>query len=248
VCSCELGLGLLGRLSKDQVRMVRSFVLGFVCAALVAVSALALAIGRMNDHQVGEGAGLRHDPQPSSTSKPPAPANSTSLNAGRADLIADPRKAELLQAALEAAGHGAADPVLRAAAVTKYHNDLLTRGACSSESLADIATLCGVPQHSRRATTVRDPADEVNAREYVAHQLDGTWRGDSYSLRVDVERFQANTDPGRPFQWQRCLIRRVSDGKITFSIDAELFEAAFRDDTLVLTSTNFRGERLLHRD
>jgi hypothetical protein len=76
----------------------------------------------------------------------------------------------------------------------------------------------------------------------AARRLDGEWRGEGYVLRIDSERAQASLDPERPFEWQRFIVKEVSDGEIVFSVGAELFEASVDADKLVLTGTSFRGE------
>ena len=82
----------------------------------------------------------------------------------------------------------------------------------------------------------------------AAEFLNGNWRGDDFVLRVDSHRAQASVDAKRPFEWDRFLIRRVTDDEVIFAIGAELFEARLRDDTIVLTGTSFQGERVLGRD
>ena len=81
----------------------------------------------------------------------------------------------------------------------------------------------------------------------AAKRLDGGWQGDDYMLRIDAQRAQASIDPNRPFQWQRFLVKSVEGDKIVFAVGPELFEAKLESDSLVLTSTSFRGERTLHR-
>jgi hypothetical protein len=84
----------------------------------------------------------------------------------------------------------------------------------------------------------------------AAHRLDGEWRGadSDFVLRVDAKRAQASIDPARPFEWERFLIKDVSEGEITFTVGAELFEAKLAEGTLTLTGTSFRGPRVLFRD
>ena len=81
----------------------------------------------------------------------------------------------------------------------------------------------------------------------AAKRLEGGWEGDSFVLRVDAQRAQASIDPARPFAWQRFLVKAVDGNKVTFAVGAEVFEARIDADSLVLTSTSFRGERKLHR-
>lgn len=82
----------------------------------------------------------------------------------------------------------------------------------------------------------------------AARRLDGLWRGDGHVLRVDSRRAQGSIDPDRPFQWQRFLVKQVADDEVVFTIGAELFEARLDSDGLILTSTSFRGERILRRE
>jgi hypothetical protein len=81
----------------------------------------------------------------------------------------------------------------------------------------------------------------------AAERLDGVWASDDFELRVDSYRAQANVDQSRPFHWQRFLVKEVAGEKITFTVGAELFEATLGADALRLTSTSFRGERVLQR-
>lgn len=95
---------------------------------------------------------------------------------------------------------------------------------------------------SGSAALAASPVDEA------ARLLDGAWRGDGFSLKVDSRRAQANIDPERPFEWRRFAVKQVAEGEIVFAIGAEIFEAKLSDDSLELTSTTFRGERRLERD
>jgi hypothetical protein len=81
----------------------------------------------------------------------------------------------------------------------------------------------------------------------AADRLDGVWRGADFVLRVDARRAQASVDAARPFEWERFLIKEVGEGEIVFSIGAELFEAKVEANMLTLTSTAFRGARVLMR-
>jgi hypothetical protein len=91
-------------------------------------------------------------------------------------------------------------------------------------------------------------ARAISPVDEAARRLDGVWRGDDYALKVDARRAQANIDPEKPFQWQRFQVKEVGDGAIVFSIGAEVFEAKLAGDSLELTGTSFRGERLLTRE
>lgn len=82
----------------------------------------------------------------------------------------------------------------------------------------------------------------------AARLLDGEWRGNAFILRIDAKRAQASMAPDRPFEWQRFLIKDVKENEVVFTIGAELFEAKIAADTLTLTSTSFRGARVLFRN
>ncbi len=82
----------------------------------------------------------------------------------------------------------------------------------------------------------------------AAEQLDGEWRGDDFVLRVDARRAQASVDAARPFAWDRFLVKEVTDAEVVFTIGADLYQATFDNDTLTLTGTSFRGERVLSRE
>ena len=81
----------------------------------------------------------------------------------------------------------------------------------------------------------------------AAQRLDGRWENDIYMLRIDSARAQASVDPRKPFEWQRFLVKAVAGDTVIFTIGSELFEATLQSEELVLTSTSFRGERLLQR-
>jgi ribose 1,5-bisphosphokinase PhnN len=81
----------------------------------------------------------------------------------------------------------------------------------------------------------------------AAERLNGEWRGGEFVLRVDAKRAQASTANDRPFEWQRFVVREVVGNEVVFAIGTELFEAVIESDTIVLTSSEFRGERVLFR-
>ena len=91
-------------------------------------------------------------------------------------------------------------------------------------------------------------AEAASPVDEAARLLDGVWRGEDYALKVDSRRAQANTDPGKPFEWQRFVVKGVDDEAILFAIGAEIFEARIAGDVLDLSSTSFRGERRLTRE
>jgi hypothetical protein len=82
----------------------------------------------------------------------------------------------------------------------------------------------------------------------AATYLNGVWQGDNYVLRVDAARAQASIDPDRPFNWSRFLVKEVTDDEIVFTVGAELFAARLASESIVLTSTSFRGERVMWRE
>jgi hypothetical protein len=81
----------------------------------------------------------------------------------------------------------------------------------------------------------------------AADKLDGEWRGGDFVLRIDAKRAQASIDSGRPFSWERFVVRDVTPSDVVFAIGSELYEAHLEEDTLMLTGSSFRGERLLFR-
>lgn len=81
----------------------------------------------------------------------------------------------------------------------------------------------------------------------AAEQLDGIWRGPDFVLKIDARRAQASVDPARPFEWHHFLVKDVTDEEIVFTVGAELYEAKIEAGALTLTSTSFRGERVLFR-
>ena len=82
----------------------------------------------------------------------------------------------------------------------------------------------------------------------AARLLDGAWHGDAFVLRIDAERAQASLATDRPFEWERFIIKDIQGDAVIFAIGAELFEAKIGAETLTLTSTSFRGARVLFRD
>ena len=91
------------------------------------------------------------------------------------------------------------------------------------------------------------PAAAASVLWDAAQKLDGPWENDIYSMRIDSVRAQASLDPKKPFQWQRFLVKEVSGDTVVFTVGSELFEATLEADELVLTSSSFRGERVLQR-
>ena len=81
----------------------------------------------------------------------------------------------------------------------------------------------------------------------AADRLDGEWRGTGFVLRVDAKRAQASINPALPFEWHRFVVKEVAGPEVVFTIGAELYEATIEAELLVLTSTSFRGERILFR-
>jgi hypothetical protein len=54
-------------------------------------------------------------------------------------------------------------------------------------------------------------------------------------------------EPDRPFRWQRYRLVEAQGQTAVFVIGAELFEARLDSGEMTLTSTSFRGERILTR-
>jgi hypothetical protein len=143
---------------------------------------------------------------------------------------------------------------LQNASVLRRRAELLTQ-VCANGNWMERLQLCTPPTASsaRQVPTLTiDPVSldsEVSSSvsmQEIARTLNGTWRGDDYQLRVDAVRAQANDSPA-PFGWERFSVRLVTTTEITFTVGAELFQAARRNDEIILTSTSFRGERVLRR-
>jgi hypothetical protein len=81
----------------------------------------------------------------------------------------------------------------------------------------------------------------------AAQKLDGMWESDVFLMKIDSARAQASVDPKKPFQWQRFIVKDVAEDTIVFTIGSEMFEATLESDELILTSSSFRGERILQR-
>lgn len=103
--------------------------------------------------------------------------------------------------------------------------------------MALLAALIVAPSAALSASMFSEAADRLN----------GEWRGSDFVLRVDAKRAQASTAVDRPFEWQRFVVREVAGKAVVFAIGSEIFEAVVDADTLVLTGTDFRGERVLFR-
>jgi hypothetical protein len=111
-----------------------------------------------------------------------------------------------------------------------------TSGACLSGALLALM-LAAAPASLCAASPFSEAAD----------LLDGEWEGTDFVLHIDAKRAQASVDPDRPFEWRRFVVREVTPTEVVFAIGSELFEARVDSDILVLTSTGFRGERILFR-
>ena len=107
--------------------------------------------------------------------------------------------------------------------------------------------MCGSHSRSRSLGVALDERRPPRSSEAAA-QLDGDWRGSDFVLRVDARRAQASVDPTHPFEWKHFLVKEVTRTTSYSAVGAELFEAKLDADTLTLTSTSFRGERVLFRD
>jgi hypothetical protein len=92
-----------------------------------------------------------------------------------------------------------------------------------------------------------DTAPAASTYADASRLLDGEWSNDSVVLRIDAERAQASITPDRPFEWKRFVIRDARGDEVVFAIGSELYEATVAGDSLTLTGTSFRGERVLFR-
>jgi hypothetical protein len=140
--------------------------------------------------------------------------------------------------------------LLRAAAWAKFEAKTFSAAACLFDTPPRLA--CGDLADSSRlsVSTVSLPsveADSVSLAEAV-EELAGVWQGDGLVLRIDRQRSQANTNPAAPFEWKRFVIRRAKDGTITFALGSEIFKAIPSSSVFALTSTSFRGEKILVRN
>jgi hypothetical protein len=162
------------------------------------------------------------------------------------------KRAELLSAAFQAAPVEAIDPLLRAAAWAKHRAGLLSIRACTGNDWPDLVTYCDADRANPLARKVQTfslgtaPHERESVRAAM-RQLDGKWKGDGFVLEVDSARAQAKVDPTLPFQWDRYGIKTISDGMVVFAVGAELYEASVDAESIILSSTGFRGKRRLGR-
>ena len=105
----------------------------------------------------------------------------------------------------------------------------------------------GIPGPVRvKSQLVQEKWGEVSSAD-LARRLNGVWHGDGVALQIDASRAQANLRPGRPFHWERFIIKDATERDVAFSIGSELFEAVVDGQDMKLAGTNFRGERILRR-
>jgi hypothetical protein len=149
-----------------------------------------------------------------------------------------------IDTAFAAAGTAVADPVVTAAAWREYNARVFAAGSCLVQG-PPLDCLGDAPPGSSR--TVKTITIEAPSRHEAA-VLDGRWQGPDYAVTIDTARDQASTDRSRPLEWQRFSLKEISDRELLFTIGPELFEAKLQPgETLLLTSTSFRGERVLSR-
>jgi hypothetical protein len=157
-----------------------------------------------------------------------------------------------VQGAFEASAGVPTDPKLAAAAWQSHHGRIFAAISCLVQGSPELAGGCGGgapsgPSHSVQTSRVEAPAGSPEEAADILGNLDGWWENGADILRIDLVRAQANTDPERPFEWDRFLVKELSDGEIVFSIGADLYQAEIDGDALVLSGTSFRGERTLFR-
>ena len=141
-----------------------------------------------------------------------------------------------------------ADAALKAAAWQRWRGKIFIAGACLKEPPPRLGCNEVFDVSPRPVPVVPVTPENEALLSSTVHQIEGTWRGDSYLLRVDSQRSQANTKPTEPFEWKRFVIRRISESAVDFAVGTDIFEAKFADSHVVLSSTSFRGERTLTRE
>lgn len=105
---------------------------------------------------------------------------------------------------------------------------ILIRGAM----LATLASTC--PGHAMDSTQFLRAAG-------------GKWVGDGLALIVDADTLQANTDPGKPFEWKPLRILNVSGNMAVFDIGSDRFLGLIDPvDTMTLTRVGILGQHRLH--
>jgi hypothetical protein len=157
---------------------------------------------------------------------------------------------ERISAAFGVAHRSRQSAALKAALWVRFKGRLLSAGVCVAELEPRLGCLGTGNGRAISVRTTAVPARESegdSAAPAGGRQLDGKWEGSDFVLRVDSSRAQANVNTSEPFQWQRFIVRRVLDSRIDFAIGAEVFSAEVRSNELTLSSTSFRGERVLKR-
>ena len=87
----------------------------------------------------------------------------------------------------------------------------------------------------------------AHASAQILPALEGEWRGEELSLAIDQRRGQARLDLGRPFHWERFILKEVDGERIVFTIGARLFAATLDDDSLSVEAPGYGGPQLLRR-
>jgi hypothetical protein len=105
--------------------------------------------------------------------------------------------------------------------------------------------LAGVPL-TVKTVPIEEAWGAVRAAD-VSRDLHGRWEGDGLRIQIDAARSQAQMRADRPFQWDRFMVKDVTEGDLAFSVGAELFEAVIDGDEMTVAATSFRGTRRLRR-
>jgi hypothetical protein len=105
----------------------------------------------------------------------------------------------------------------------------------------------GIPGPVRvKSRPVQEKWGDLSSAD-LAQRLNGVWQGDGVALQIDANRAQANLRPGRPFHWERFIVKDATEKDVAFSIGSELFEAVVDGQDMKLAGTSFRGELTLRR-
>jgi hypothetical protein len=160
------------------------------------------------------------------------------------------RPFDRIGAALDIAGPEVRDPELSGSAYRRVKFHRFVASVCVSEPLPRLGCRGHAERPFRRSGRVSRSTSKPNrlsALSNLVPELDGQWEGDGYFLRIDRERAQANIDADRGFAWQAFSIKGGLGDAILFIIGTELYEARVNGETLSLSSSSFRGEKLLRR-
>jgi len=140
-------------------------------------------------------------------------------------------------------GAGAVPPKDRATEWAKSKGGALAAEICSAAPPPRLGCPDAPKAVARQVQTA--PVSDAELID-VAENLQGTWQDSNYTLRVDVNRAQANVG-GPLFDWQGFRVREVSGDEIVFAVGWQIYTAKISNSSLVLTSTSFRGEKTLTR-